>query len=73
MAEFYRLKEDIDLCRDYYGQISGGGIAKAGTIFELIATPTPKKKKYKLEIQNVKFPYYLYVRENDFQRLFEKQ
>jgi hypothetical protein len=65
-----KLKEDLLMCNDNYGFHSGGGTAEAGTIFKVLATPSPKKKKYKLEPQDVKFPYYLYLRENDFKRLF---
>ena len=64
------LKEDLLMSNDNYGHLSGGGTAKAGTIFKVLEIPSPKKKKYKLEPQDVKFPYYLYLRENDFKRLF---
>ena len=72
MSKFYRLKEDLDLCQDHYGFCTPAGTAKAGTIYELVAEPTPQKKKYKLTIVGVKFPYNLYLRKNDFKRLFEK-
>ena len=68
----YRLKEDLLLCNDHFGNKTNGGIAKAGMTFELLHTPSPKKKKYKLLSVGIKFPYYLYLRENDFQRYFEK-
>ena len=72
MNELFRLKEDLPMDCDWCGYRTGGGVAKAGTIFKLLREPTPEKKKYKLEPQNVKFPYYLYLRKNDFKRLFEK-
>ena len=72
MNEVFRLKEDLPMVNDHYGYTSGGGVAKAGMIFKLLREPTPEKKKYKLESQGVKFPYYLYLRKNDFKRFFEK-
>lgn len=72
MNELFRLKEDLPMVNDYYGYTSGGGVAKAGTIFKLLREPTPEKKKYKLEPQGVKFSYYLYLRKNDFKRFFEQ-
>lgn len=72
MNELFRLREDLSMENDHYGHTSGGGVAKAGTVFKLLRKPTPEKKKYKLEPQNVKFPYYLYLRKNDFHRFFEK-
>ena len=72
MNELFKLKEDLPMANDHYGYTSGGGVAKAGTIFKILREPTPEKKKYKLEPLNVKFPYYLYLRKNDFKRLFEK-
>ena len=68
---FVRLKEDLKMDNDHFGFRTGGGIAKAGTVFKVLAEPSPKKKKYKLEPLNVKFPYHLYLRKNDFLRLFE--
>lgn len=68
----YRLKEDLPLCNDYFGQKTGGGIAFAGMVFKVLKLPNSKKKKYKLLSVGIKFPYYLYLRENDFQRYFEK-
>lgn len=72
MDELFRLKEDLSMCKDWYGHRTSGGVAKAGTIFKLLREPIPEKKMYKLEPQNVKFPYYLYLRKNDFKRLFER-
>ena len=68
----YRLKEDLPMDNTWYHQRSSGGVAKAGTIFELLAEPTPKKKMYKLEPIGEKFPYHLNLRKNDFKRLFEE-
>ena len=72
MPKYFKLKEDLEMDNDYFGKRSGGGIAKSGTVFELIREPTPQKKKYKLMPCDVKFPYYLYLRKNDFNRLFEE-
>lgn len=72
MNELFRLKEDLPLDEDWFGVRKPAGVAKAGTLFELVREPTPQKKKYKLKICGVKFPYDLYLRKNDFQRLFEK-
>ena len=68
----YRLKEDLPMDNTWYHQRSSGGVAKAGTIFKLLAEPTPKKKMYKLEPIGEKFPYHLSLRKNDFKRLFKK-
>ena len=72
MSRFFRLKENISLDRVHYSQRFSGGVAKAETVFELLAEPTPKKKMYKLIPCETKFPYYLYLRENDFKRWFEE-
>ena len=69
---FVRLKEDLEMSNNHFGCFSSGGTAKAGTIFQVLSVPHPEKKKYKLQPVGVKFPYYLYLRENDFLRLFEK-
>ena len=68
----YRLKEDIIMSNDHYGYKTSGGVAKVGQLFKLTDLPDRKKKKYTLYPLNVKFPYNLYLRENDFERLFEK-
>ena len=72
MARFFRLKEDLSLDEDRFGFYRSGGIAKAGTVYELIAEPTPEKKKFKLTTVNEKWPYNLYLRKNDFKRLLEE-
>ena len=72
MARFFRLKEDLPLVEDHFGVCSGAGIAKAGTVYELVAEPSPKKKKFKLTIVGEKWPYNLYLRKNDFKRWFEE-
>ena len=72
MGKIFRLKEDLPLDEDYFGVRKSAGIAKAGTLYELIAEPTPQKKKYKLVIIGEKFPYNLYLRKNDFKRWFEE-
>lgn len=72
IGDVYKLKEDLEMANDNYGYQTGGGIAKAGQLFELIDLPDRKKKKYTLYPLDVKFPYHLYLRENDFERLFEK-
>ena len=69
---FVRLKEDIEMNNNYFGHLSGDGTAKAGTIFKILSGPIPEKKMYKLEPIEVKFPYYLYLRKNDFKRFCEK-
>ena len=69
---FVKLKEDLEMSNNHFGYSSSGGIAKAGTVFQVLSVPRPEKKKYKLQPVGVKFPYYLYLRENDFLRLFEK-
>ena len=69
---FVKLKEDLEMNNNHFGYSSSGGIAKEGTIFQVLSVPRPEKKKYKLQPVEVKFPYYLYLRENDFLRLFEK-
>ena len=72
MSNLFRLKEDLAMDNDNFGYRTSGGVAKAGTVFELLAEPTPKKKKYKLIPIETKFPYYLYLRENAFKRYFEE-
>ena len=72
MGKIFRLKEDLPLDEDYFGVRKSAGIAKAGTLYELIAEPTTQKKKYKLVIIGEKFPYNLYLRKNDFKRWFEE-
>ena len=72
MSKIFRLKEDLPLDEDYFGTRKSAGIAKAGTLYELIAEPTPQKKKYKLTIIGEKFPNNLYLRKNDFKRWFEE-
>ena len=72
MSKYFKLKEDLEMDNDWFGHRSGGGVAKAGMVFELISEPTPQKKKYKLLSCGVKFPYHLYLRKNDFKRLFEE-
>jgi hypothetical protein len=69
-SDVYILLEDLDMCNDNYGFRTGGGTAKAGQRFELLDLPDRKKKKYTLLSLDVKFPYRLYLRENDFKRLF---
>lgn len=72
-GDVYILLEDLDMCNDNYGFRTGGGTAKAGQRFELLDLPDCKKKKYRLLSLDVKFPYHLYLRENDFERLFTKE
>ena len=72
MARFFKLLEDLPLDEDWFGNRRSAGVAKAGTIYELVAEPTPHKKKYKLTTVNAKFPYNLYLRKNDFKRWFEE-
>lgn len=73
LGGIYRLIEDTHMLNDTYGIKTGGSICKAGELFELIDLPDEKKKKYTLYPINAKFPYYLYLRENDFERLFERR
>lgn len=73
IGDVYILLEDLDMCNDNYGFRTGGGTAKAGQRFELSGLPNCKKKKYTLLPLDVKFPYHLYLRENDFKRLFTKE
>ena len=68
----YKLKEVLIMENDRYGYRTSGGTAKVGQLFELIDLPDKKKKKYTLYPIDVKFPYHLYLRENDFERWFEK-
>ena len=72
MGKLFRLKEDRQLYLDHFGSRKSAEVAKAGTLYELIAEPTPKKKKYKLTVVGEKYPYNLYLRKNDFKRLFEE-
>jgi hypothetical protein len=72
MAKIFKLKEDLPLDEDRFGVRRSAGIAKAGTIYELVAEPTPQKKKYKLTTIGEKYPYNLYLRKNDFKRWFEE-
>lgn len=72
MGKIFRLKEDLPLDEDHFGARKSAGVAKAGTLYELIAEPTPQKKKYKLAIIGAKFPYNLYLRKNDFRQWFEE-
>ena len=72
MARFFKLLEDFPLDEDWLGNRRSAGVAKAGTIYELVAEPTPHKKKYKLTTVDAKFPYNLYLRKNDFKRWFEE-
>ena len=72
MGKTFRLKEDLPLDEDYFGTRKSAGVAKAGTLYELVAEPTPQKKKYKLTTIGAKFPYNLYLRKNDFKRWFEE-
>lgn len=73
IGDIYILLEDLDMCNNNYGVITGGGTAKANQRFELLDLPDKKKKKYTLLSLDIKFPYYLYLRENDFERLFIKE
>ena len=72
MARLFRLKEDLPLDEDHFGVRHSAGIAKAGTVYELVAEPSPKKKKFKLTTVGEKWPYNLYLRKNDFKRWFEE-
>ena len=72
MSKYFKLKEDLKMDNDWFGQRSSGGVAKAGMIFELLSEPTPQKKRHKLLSYGIKFPYHLYLRKNDFKRLFEE-
>ena len=72
MGKIFKLKEDLPLDEDYFGIRKSAGVARAGTLYELVAEPTPQKKKYKLTVIGVKFPYNLYLRKNDFKRWFEE-
>ena len=72
MARFFKLLEDLPFDEDWFGNRRSAGVAKAGTIYELVAEPTPYKKKYKLTTVDAKFPYNLYLRKNDFKRWFEE-
>ena len=72
MSKIFRLKEDLSLDEDHFGILKRAGVAKAGTLYELVAEPIPQKKKYKLTAIGVKFPYNLYLRKNDFKRWFEE-
>ena len=73
IGDIYILLDDLDMCNDNYGFTTGGGTAKVGQRFELLDLLDKKKKKYTLFSLDVKFPYYLYLRENDFERLFIKE
>jgi hypothetical protein len=72
MSKIFKLKEDLPLDEDRFGVRRSAGIAKAGTMYELVAEPTPQKKKYKLTTIGEKYPYNLYLRKNDFKRWFEE-
>ena len=72
LGGIYRLIEDMYMLNDIHGEKTDGGICKAGELFELIDLPDKNKKKYTLYPVNTKFPYHLYLRENDFERLFVK-
>lgn len=73
IGDVYILIEDLDMYNDNYGFRTGGGTAKSGQRFELLYLPDRKKKKFTLLSLDVKFPYHLYLRENDFKRLFTKE
>ena len=70
MGKFYLLTEDLEMQNDFYGVRTGGGVAKAGQLFELVKEPSPEKKLYRLDACDVKFPYTLRVRPNVFKRCF---
>lgn len=72
MIRVFRLKEDLPMDEDRFGVRRSGGVAKAGTLYELTREPTPEKKKYKLTVLGEKWPYNLYLRKNDFKRWFEE-
>jgi hypothetical protein len=73
IGDVFILLEDLDMCNDNYGFRTGGGTAKSGQRFELLDLPDCKKKMYTLLSLDTKFTYYLYLRENDFKRLFTKE
>jgi hypothetical protein len=70
MGKFYRLTEDLEMQNDFYGVRTGGGVAKAGQLFELVKESSPEKKLYQLDACGVKFPYTLRVRPNVFKKYF---
>lgn len=70
MGKFYRLTEDLKMQNVFYDYRSGGGVAKAGQLFELVKEPSPVKKLYRLVPCGVKFPYTLQVRPNVFKKCF---
>lgn len=70
MSKFYRLIKDLEMQNDFYGVRTGGGVAKAGQLFELYKEPSPEKKMYRLVPCGVKFPYTLQVRPNVFKKYF---
>lgn len=70
MGKIYRLTEDLELQNVFYDYRSGGGVAKAGQLFELVKEPSPEKKLYRLVTCEVKFPYTLQIRPNVFKRYF---
>ena len=72
MNRVFRLKEDLPLDEDRFGVRRSAGVAKAGTLYELVREPSPEKKKYKLTIIGERWPYDLYLRKNDFKRWFEE-
>ena len=73
IGKVYKAKEDFPICTDNYGTKSGGGTVKAGQRFELTDMLDEKKKMFTLYALDIKFPFSLYMRKNDFNRLFEEE
>lgn len=72
MGKIYRVKEEFTMRKTWYGDTLGsGGTAHVGDLFELAKEPEHKKKLYRLDKINTKFPFRLQIRPNDFKRYFE--
>lgn len=72
MSQIYRVKEEFTMQKTWYGDTLGsGGTAHVGDLFELDKEPEHKKKLYRLNKINTKFPFRLQIRPNDFKRYFE--
>ena len=58
MGKIYRVKEEFTMQKKWYGDILGsGGTSHVGDLFELDKEPEHKKKLYRLNKINTKFPF----------------
>lgn len=72
MNQIYKVKEPFELSETWFGvDVPTKDQTKVGDLFELTKEPDTKKKLYRLTKINIKFPYVLQIRPNDFKRYFE--